>query len=205
MTTVILVRHGETQWNQERRYQGQLDSPLTELGLEQAQLTAEYLKGFPINAVYSSDLGRAEGTAELIAAPHQLVPQLDSRLREMSFGVWEGLTRREVVERYPEIYHARYHDILATRVPQGELPAEVAARFRAFMAEHLPKHEQQMIVLVSHGACLRLALAHFLEMPLRKSYCLRLSNAGVSIVHYTGREEGCLWEIKCINSTAHLD
>ncbi|HHY16170.1 MAG TPA: histidine phosphatase family protein [Firmicutes bacterium] len=204
MTTVILIRHGETLWNQERRYQGQLDSPLTEQGLRQARLTARYLQQFPLDAVYSSDLARAARTAEIIAKSHGLAIETDPRLREMSFGVWEGLTRHEVVEKYPEVYYTRYHDILTTRVPGGELPAEVAQRFRTFLKERLPGHCGKTIALVSHGACLRLALAEFLEMPLRKSYCLRLSNAGVSILTYTGRKDGCLWEIKCINSTGHL-
>jgi len=69
----------------------------------------------------------------------------------MAFGVWEGLTRPEVVEQYPEIYYTRYQDVLSTRVPGGELPHEVVARFRDFMDELLPKHGEETIVLVSHG------------------------------------------------------
>lgn len=204
MTTVILIRHGETLWNQQHRYQGQLDSPLSELGHKQARLTAEYLAKQPITAIYSSDLGRALRTAEIIADPHRLAAKPDQRLREMAFGVWEGLTRPEVVEQYPEIYYTRYQDVLSTRVPGGELPHEVVARFRDFMDEHLPKHGEETIVLVSHGGTLRLAIASILHMPLEKSYCFRVSNGGVSRLTYTRNDRGCLWEVSCLNSTDHL-
>lgn len=204
MTEIIFVRHGETLWNQERRYQGQLDSPLTELGRRQAKLTAAHLAQGRIDAVYTSDLKRARMTAAAIGAQQGLTPQTDPRLREMSFGVWEGLKRAEVVEKYPEIFFARDADILSVRVPGGELPGEVLLRFRAFLGECVAQHQTGRVAVVSHGAGLRFALAGMLAMPLEKSYCLRLDNAGISRVVYNGQKGSCTWQMLCFNSTGHL-
>ena len=92
-TTIIFVRHGETAWNLELRYQGQGDSPLSEQGVAQAKRVGDFLSRRKIAAVYTSDLGRAVFTAETIAQHHGLKPIADQRLREMTFGVWEGNPR----------------------------------------------------------------------------------------------------------------
>lgn len=202
-TTLIFVRHGETTWNQELRYQGQCDSALSELGLLQAEKVGEFLKGRKIDAVYSSDLGRAVLTAEKIAQHHGLVPILDERLREMSFGVWEGLTRAEVLAKYPDLYQARYEDRLKRRIPGGELPGEVVERLHRFLDECLPKHEGETIVAVSHGGALRLVLASLLHIPLGHSSCLSQSNAGISELIYKPGGP-CPWQVVTINSTCHL-
>ena len=202
--TIIFVRHGETQWNKEGRYQGQLDSPLSQLGLMQAERVGRYLSQRPIDAVYSSDLKRAITTAECIAKHHGLTPVVDGRLREMSFGVWEGLTREEVKNTYPELWNARHFDRLTTRIPEGELPSEVVARFQSFLTDFTSKDPHQTIVVVSHGGTLRFVLASLLCMPLERSSCLRQSNTGVSILIFREQNKECPWEVVCLNSTSHL-
>lgn len=204
MTRLILVRHGETVWNQERRYQGQRDSPLSALGIIQAQQTGKFLALEKIHAIYSSDLQRAWITAQSIAKHHQLTPRADARLREMSFGVWEGLTRDEILIKYPDLFHARYQDSMNTRIPEGELPPEVAQRFREFLQECLPNHENETIVIVSHGGSLRLIIASLLHIPLEKSYCIHLNNAGISELLHKKKGTQCTWEALTINSRGHL-
>lgn len=204
MTKVIFVRHGETLWNQERRYQGQLDSDLSPAGVIQAQEVAIHLSSRKIHAIYSSDLKRALFTAQNIAKHHGLTPRIDQRLREMSFGVWEGLTREEIIDKYPELFYARYENSLATKIPGGEVPGEVVARFQAFLQDQVPKHEEQTIVVVSHGGALRLIIASLLHIPLEKSYCLHQSNTGVSELLYAKLGKQCSWEAITINSTGHL-
>jgi len=203
-TTVILVRHGETAWNLEQRYQGQEDSPLSDLGLFQARRVGQFLSKRPIAAVYTSDLGRAVQTAQLIAEHHQLTPTLDQRLREMSFGVWEGLTRKEVAERYPELYYGRLQDRSSHPIPGGEDPADVVRRFRGCLEELVDRHAGETIVVVSHGAALRLTLAALLEIPLSRSQCLSQSNGGISELAHSPKGSPCPWRVLTINSTYHL-
>jgi alpha-ribazole phosphatase len=203
-TTIIFVRHGETLWNNEGRYQGQQDSPLSPTGLLQADKVGEFLRKRHVDAVYSSDLKRAWLTAQSIAKHHGLDTIRDPRLREMSFGVWEGKTRDQVRQEYPELWDARGRDNLSTRVPGGEVPEEVVMRFREFLEEQVSKGMDQTIVVVSHGAALRFTLASLLHIPLDKSHCLHQSNAGVSELRYSGEGRDCLWEALCLNTTAHL-
>src|SRR5688500_9825999 len=111
-TRVIVVRHGETAWNNEKRWQGHLDSPLTAKGLSQAQALARRLSGERFSALYTSDLGRAYQTAQLIAAAtgHSVV--LDSRLRERKLGVFQGLTSEEI-----RAVHAEEYELYRIRDP----------------------------------------------------------------------------------------
>lgn len=204
MTKLILIRHGETVWNQERRYQGQQDSSLSPLGISQAQKVGKYLAEEKIAAIYSSDLARANITAQSIAKHHGINPILDKRLREMSFGVWEGLTRDEIIEKYPDLFYARYQNSLETKIPGGELPQEVIVRFQEFLNEIVPKHKDETIVIVSHGGTLRLNIAHLLHIPIEKSYCLRLGNAGISELEFNYDGKQCSWEALSINSCGHL-
>lgn len=203
-TTIIFVRHGETLWNQEGRYQGQMDSPLSKLGLDQAERVGEWLSKRRIDAVYTSDLKRAERTAECIAKHHKLKPTIDPRLREMAFGVWEGLTRQEVRAQYAQLWAERHQDRLQTRIPQGELPAEVVERLRSFLSDCTAREEKQTIVVVSHGGALRLILASLLGIPLEHSSCLSQSNTGVSELVFRKGSKSCPWEVLCLNSTSHL-
>lgn len=203
-TTILFIRHGETLWNLERRYQGQADSPLSSKGKLQAEQVAKFLSKRSIDAVYTSDLKRAYLTASEIAKCHQLEPIADQRLREMSFGVWEGLTRQEVLDKYPDLFQARFKDHLKNRIPGGELPAEVVLRMEEFLVQKLEEHQDQTIVIVSHGATLRSTIATLLSMPLGKSYCLLQSNAGVSEFVYDKQGSSHPWQAVTINSTAHL-
>jgi broad specificity phosphatase PhoE len=101
VTKLLLVRHGETDWNRDGRWQGGSDTRLNDLGREQARALAEQLDG-DIDVLYSSDLARARETAEIVAAKLGLEVRLDPRLRERGFGSWEGLTMPEIEERFAE-------------------------------------------------------------------------------------------------------
>ena len=117
---VILVRHGETIWNEEQRYQGASDPPLSERGELQARRLAARLASESIGLIYSSDSTRALQTADQIAAHHGRQVRADPRLREMDFGDWEGLTYSEIRERYPQALARWQGDPLATSPPGGE-------------------------------------------------------------------------------------
>ena len=130
MIKLILVRHGETDWNAQRRYQGQSDVPLNDAGQRQAAALAQRLEGVDISAIYSSDLRRARQTATAIASLHPLPVRDEPRLKEISFGRWEGLTYGEIQERWPEEMAAWFADPIRVTPPGGERLAQVAERLR---------------------------------------------------------------------------
>jgi broad specificity phosphatase PhoE len=161
--TLVLWRHGQTDFNRERRFQGQSDVPLNELGLRQAAQAARYLAALQPSAIFSSDLSRASVTAEALARLTGLPVQLDKDLRERSGGCWEGLTETEIAERYPA-ERANWSP------PDGEQSAIVAERVSSALVRIADGLEGGSIaVVVSHGAALGLALARLLGLPEQPS------------------------------------
>jgi len=118
--SLILIRHGLTIWNHEFRYQGHTDIELSEEGVKQAQALQKRLAGEKLDAIYSSDLSRAVQTASIIAKPHRLELITDSRLREVNFGVWEGLNFKEIESRYPDLLKTWLEAPHNLEIPQGE-------------------------------------------------------------------------------------
>ena len=153
-TTLIVVRHGETTWNREKRMQGTTDTQLSDVGRAQAQALGRRLAARPFGALYSSDLSRARDTARAIAE-HAGIPLVeDARLQERRFGIFEGLVAAEIIARYPE-EHARF----ASRDPDYEVPGGESAR--AFtrrclgcLAEIADRHRGAEVVVVTHGLVL---------------------------------------------------
>lgn len=157
MSEVWLVRHGQTDWNLERRYQGHSDVPLNATGVQQAALAAEALMGRRYAAIYSSDLRRARTTAEIIAQRLGMEVILDPRLREVNFGAWEGLVAAQIQERFPTEWNARLADTQHARPPGGESVQDVAARVWAALDEITARHPHQPLIVVSHGLALATA------------------------------------------------
>lgn len=202
MTQLILIRHGETAWNIQGRYQGQTDIPLSTEGSAQARSVANRLKKEKIDALYASDLQRAVVTAKTIAQDRGLPVVSDARLRETSFGIWEGLTRKEIQEQYDELYQERRTKFLSTRVPDGELPEEVLTRAFAAIYDIITKHPKGKVVIVSHGGALRLVLCKILQIPMQQGHHFYLTNTGISRVKYLSFSDQFI--IQCINDTTHL-
>ena len=161
MTTLLLARHGETDWNREFRIQGSSDTELNEVGRAQARALADELADEPIDAVYASDLSRARETAEIVVAERGLEVRLDPALRERSFGSWEGLTRTEIAERFPDLEH---HD--------GETDDEVRTRVLAAVDRIVAAHPREDVLVVSHGGALNALWHHaFGERIVRWGNC----------------------------------
>jgi broad specificity phosphatase PhoE len=151
-TTILLARHGETDWNRERRVQGHADRPLNETGIAQARALAETLAGEPIEAVYSSDLERAYETARIVAESRGLGVTALRELREKHFGTWEGLTDVEVLERFPHAHDGPWGD--------AETTAELAERVLDALRRIAGRHPGGQVLVVSHGGPLRAVLRH---------------------------------------------
>ena len=153
MTELLLVRHGETDWNLERRVQGQTDIELNTTGIAQAHALAEALADVYLVGVVASDLARARDTAAIVAEQQRLELRLDPGLREKDFGTWEGLTDTEIAKRFPGALEGNWGD--------GETSEAVAARAIAAVGRARAVHPTGPVLVVSHGGPLRALLAHF--------------------------------------------
>ena len=135
MLEIILVRHGETEFNAAETFRGRADVPLNETGLKQAKLLGEYLSREKINVVYSSPLQRAVKTAEAIAAPQKLKVKIVENLNDIDCGEWQGLTLKEVKERYEDIYQDWLDTPEQVRIPGGESLEDVRSRALPFVQD----------------------------------------------------------------------
>ena len=179
MTELLLVRHGETDWNRDRRFQGHADPPLNEMGREQAHALAAELAGERIELVYTSDLCRARETAEIVAASlgADLVALRD--LREIDVGEWEGLTWPEIEERYPEGARAWHEQGFGWEA--GETYDELGERVVAALRRIAADHPEQRVLVVGHGGTIRATRAFLegLSVPESRSRSRPIGNCEV--------------------------
>ena len=188
MLKLYLVRHGETAWNQFYRYQGHTDVPLSETGFKQAQLVACRLIAKPLTAVYASDLSRAQQTAEIIAAGHGLTVTADPALREVNYGLWEGLTLAEINAQYPGLRDKWLTDPENMAVPGGESLGAVRDRAVAFIEKIRQQHPDGTVVIVTHGGLIAMLLLTYLNEDvnfLRKFFA---RNTNVSRIDFAETE-----------------
>jgi broad specificity phosphatase PhoE len=157
VTTILLARHGETDWNREGRFQGHADPPLNATGRAQAAELAAELEAVGLAAVYSSPLRRALETAQAVAAEHGLDPVAVDALREVDVGSWQGLTRAEIETQFPEQF-ARWLDY-DQGWEDGESYEEMGRRAVAALLELAVAHEDERILAVTHGGPIRAAFA----------------------------------------------
>ncbi|NPV90466.1 MAG: alpha-ribazole phosphatase [Firmicutes bacterium] len=186
---IWMVRHGETEWNHQSRYQGHTDVPLNEVGIIQSRQAAERLASEPITAVYSSDLTRARTTAEIIAASHGLTVRVKKGLRESNYGKWEGMTFKEIKAVYPGAIERWLDNPQGSRPPDGESLWEVRERALAAVDEIRGENpEDSSLVIVTHGGVIAMLLMTYLkEGPefLRRFFG---RNASISKIEFRGED-----------------
>lgn len=153
--SVLLLRHGETEWNAAARLQGRGDSPLTEKGEDSAARFGEYCAARGVRRVIASPLGRAQRTAERIARRCGCEVETEAALVEVDFGACSGLTMREVADRFPGLAVRREQDRWHTRWPDGESYADAEARMVAWWRGAEPRFDAPPPAIVAHGALLR--------------------------------------------------
>ena len=157
---IIMLRHGQTDWNAQQKYQGQSDIPLNDTGREQASQAALLIKGQePVQAIYCSDLVRAHETAEIIGRSLRIEPICDARLRELSFGEWEGLTFTEVYEKFPQAFDDWFRDTENYTVPGGESFHGLSLRVLQAI-DDIQQASHQVALLVTHGGVIKAVLRH---------------------------------------------
>ncbi|MFK7800551.1 MAG: histidine phosphatase family protein [Anaerolineae bacterium] len=196
-TTIILIRHGQTDWNLQGRWQGDTDIPLNATGKAQARALSARLVSWPIENLYSSDLQRAAETAATLGDSLGLEPILDAGWRERNLGELEGLTRVEIAEKYPHLTLPR--QFVETR--EGEIYTVFKKRVVSAFARIMEKHTGQTTAVVSHSASLRVLISHVLEIPDRIYAPFSLGgNTGLSRVVI---KEG--WaQLTLLNDTSHI-
>jgi alpha-ribazole phosphatase len=170
MSRLCLVRHGQTDWNLEGRYQGQSDMPLNETGRAQARALAQQLQDQPFTAIYTSDLQRARETAEIIAASVHLPVTLEPRLREINQGKWEGQLVEGIKARYAELWQRRTVDPTNVRPPGGETVGEVARRVYTALNDIARLHPTGCVLIVSHGLALATVICKVRGIRVGEAY-----------------------------------
>ncbi len=196
---LILVRHGETPWTLDRRFQGHTDTQLTANGRKQARAAAKQLRALKPDLLYCSALWRARETAQFAAAACGLKIKADARLNELGFGRWEGKTAGQLTAEGDRIYR-RWCRGLRTNPPGGETLKHFEARIVSFIKD-LRRSKAKRIVIVSHGGPIKLIIFRLLGLPFKSLWSLRLDPASVTQVTVFPEFS----QLMKLNDTAHLD
>jgi len=181
ITTVLFIRHGVTDWNVAGRWQGHTDIPLNDDGHVQACKLAQRLADWPIKAIYTSDLRRAQETANVLAKKLNLTPVIDDNFRERNGGVFQGLTIEQLNNRHGDAWHQVRHD--GSAPPNGESMLEVGIRAYSSFEKISSGHLGETVAIVSHGGTLNILISHLIGLPLGQPASISLrGNTGLSIV-----------------------
>ncbi len=198
--TFYIVRHGQTNWNILGRTQGHGNSDLTKKGLEQAKELADAIVDYPIDYIYSSDLGRAVQTAQIIANKLNLDVKKTSALREMGFGIWEGLLIEEIKRDHLDTYNTWRNKPHLVNIEGGENLHIIKERTDKFIKELNKKYDNKHIVLVSHSVTVRAMLLSFLGSSMQNIYRIKQDNTALNIVEC--RDYGPV--VIKMNDTSHI-
>jgi probable phosphoglycerate mutase len=199
-TTIIAIRHGETEWNRLGLQQGHLDSPLTPLGREQASAMAEALAEMGIQTIYSSDLGRARETADLVAGRLGLPVSTDPRLRERDLGILEGLTMAQFGQNHPAEAAALWSGDPDYVLPGGESTRQRHTRNIASVEDLARQHPGGVILIVAHGGVLNSFFRKAVGLPLEVPRRFSLDNAALNVFTIAGS----VWRLQTWGSISHL-
>ena len=200
MTTIYLVRHGETAWNREEIFRGRADIPLNEIGFREAELIGEYLKGMDIHVIYTSPLSRAKETGRRIAQFFNLKVQLLIGIIDMRFGKWEGRSLQEVQKTDRELYQQWREKPHIVRLPEGESLDEVRVRAMAALEGVIQYHHGMNIVLVSHRVVNKVIICGILGIDNSHFWQIGQDTAAINLIQF---KEG-KYILSLLNETCHL-
>ena len=201
MPHLILIRHGQTDWNSDHRFQGTTDVPLNDHGRAQAFALAAQLADETLGYAFSSDLSRAWETGSIVTDCHdvELVPE--ARLRETSFGQWEGLRGSQVMETYPELIRSWRSNPFVTTPPGGEPLSEAISRVESLLADLRQLPDDATVLLSAHGAIHRTLICAAIGLPHANRWNLSLRETSVSRIDLTPTRA----VLNLLNDTRHLD
>ena len=200
MTSIYLVRHGQTAWNKEEIFRGRTDVPLDETGLKQAELAGEYFKGMEIHAIYSSPLARALQTAHKIAQFHSLKVQPLEGIIDLSFGNWEGHPHHEIKKIDSERYRQWREEPHRVRLPGGESLEEVRVRSMAALEEVIQSNPGKTLVLVSHRVINKVLICGILGIDNSHFWQIGQDTTAINLIQYRNGK----YVLSILNETCHL-
>ena len=201
MVRIILARHGHVDWLAPERFRGRAELPLSDLGRRQAQAVARFIAAtWKPDAVYTSPLGRCRETGAEIAAPFRLELRPVDGLADIDYGEWQGLTRDEAQERWPDETELWFRTPHIAAIPGGETLAGLLSRTSAALRDILWRHPDQTVVLVGHDSVNRVLLLSALEAPLSRYWHLRQEPCAVNELFFDNDS----FIIGSINQTQHL-
>jgi len=201
MKLIYLVRHAETDWNKEKRYQGGKDIPLSNTGIEQARQLARQLKKVKFDVVYSSPLQRASQTAELLLRDNSPPIILEPAFQEISHGLWEGLRVDEIMERFPQEFRLWKEKPHQVKMPQGESLHDLWQRVIPRFLELVTQAQGERILIIGHGGVNRVILMYCLKMELKDYWKLIQNSTCVNLIEMTSKG----FQVKIINDLSHLE
>lgn len=182
---LIIVRHGESEWNRIHRYQGQIDAPLSDLGLRQAEALGQRLKNEQIDHIYSSTLQRAALTAEAIARHHAGTPFSSSEaLLEIHHGEWQGKYAHEIIEQYPDGLREWREHPTRSQMPGGESFSNVLKRTLDFKELLYARHKDQTVLVSTHDVIVKILVSDALGMNMDRINRIWVTNASISVIEY---------------------
>lgn len=200
MTKIIVIRHGQTEWNIGQVFRGRADIPLNETGKKQAESLARALGFYKMAAIYSSPLSRAKETAEAVAKKQGLEVKISKLLLDINYGEWQGLTHEEVRKKWPKIYRAWHEAPEKVKFPEGESLSEVKKRVVQFLKKVVLKHQNETIAAVSHRVAIKVLLRAALGIDNSHFWQLRQNTASFSVLEY----ENKVFSLTCLNETCYL-
>lgn len=200
MTRIILIRHGQTEWNREERFRGRVDIDLDETGVRQAEAAAEKIARWDVAAIYSSPLKRAMATAQIIASRLHLPVQPLDGINDMDFGIWQGLSIGEARGQYRELFDVWLYSPQRLKIPEGETLEDVQRRAVATIDDVVARHQNETVALVTHRVVCKVLLSHLLGLDNSHFWQIAQDNAAINLCE--------LWEgwpsLRLLNDTCHL-
>lgn len=181
-TKLILIRHGRTDWSDQKRYCGRTDVPLNERGRDQVKELGEKLRKHTVHKIYSSAMKRAVQSADIVFAGQPV--ELVEELREMSFGLWDGLTYPEIMAQGPQIYSQWLENPLRITPPDGESLSALAIRVRGGLNKILEENHGKAVALFTHGGPIKIILCDILEWGLENIWKVQYDWAEACVINF---------------------
>lgn len=200
MGRIILIRHGETDWNKEEIFRGRIDVKLNDMGIKQAEETGRALAEIKIQAVYTSPLIRAKDTARKIVEFQKVPLYLEESFIDIHFGVWQGVSLREVQRLYKQDYETWKNAPHMLKFTGGESLEEVSQRSMKALRHLVTDNEDVTYAIVTHRVVCKVMILKMLGLPLNRFWDIRMDTCGISIFSYMNKR----WIVELLNDTCHL-
>ncbi|MEG4810812.1 histidine phosphatase family protein [Microcoleus sp. F8-D3] len=198
---LVIVRHGETEWNLQNKAIGQLDSPLTPKGIRQASALGDRLQHLSFSNIYSSDLGRAAQTANITASICGKKVIFESELREWNMGIFQGLTVSEMHEKFPKERQDYERIFFEYIIPEGESLRQLRQRSFRVLSAIAKRHSEENVVVVTHGTVLTVFFQEVLGLPTKITCPFKLDHGSFCAFEYVNEQ----WSLVVWNDRSHLE